>query len=216
MANLEKGKFIVLEGQGFSGKSEQQPLLAEKLKGQGFEVVETQEPGGVQSALDIRAELLKRREAGTITSEEEVELFYKSRERFLDELVRPSVADGKWVLSTRFSASTFVYQGREGGVSLDLIRDLDQRIVNGSQPDLYILIDVEPNEIMKRLTSQGARQRHSYNEIDREKIITRQLAYLELANENQYKNWVIVDGNSSIEEVHQRIWQEVRNKFEVN
>lgn len=209
-----KGRFIVLEGQGFSGKTEQAQLLVKKLEESGFEVIETQEPGGVESALEIREELLKRREKGEIKPEEEVELFYKARERFLEELVRPALRSGKWIVSTRFSASTFVYQGFEGGISLELIEQLDERIVKDTQPDLYILLDVDPEEIKKRM-DQNLRLKHGYNEMDQEIIENRHKYYLQLAKENKHKNWEIVDGSGDIDEVASRIWKVVKNKFDL-
>ncbi|MBI2022706.1 dTMP kinase [Candidatus Daviesbacteria bacterium] len=213
MGNLyKKGKFLVLEGQGFTGKTKQAHLLVEKLKEKGIEVVETQEPGGVESAISIREELLKRRAENSITPEEEVELFYKSREKFLNELVLPNLEQGKWVVSTRFSASTFVYQGFVDGVSLDLIQKLEDEVVNGNQPDLYILIDVSEEEIMRRMKSSD-REKHGYNESDLDIIKKRREGYLKLTKENINGNWVIVDGNGTIMEVFEEVWGVVKEKF---
>lgn len=207
-----KGKFIVLEGQGFTGKTQQAKLLAKKLRERGLEVIETQEPGGVGSAQVIREELLERREQGSITPDEEVELFYKSREKFLKELVIPSLEQGKWIVSTRFSASTFVYQGFVDGASFQLIQKLENEVVNGNQPDLYILIDVSEREILRRMEKNG-REKHGYNEVDLEIIKKRRGGYLKLAKGNKLRNWVIVNGNRSIEEVHQKVWEKVKEKF---
>lgn len=212
----ERGNFIVLEGQGFSGKTEQAHPLVERLEQQGFVVVETQEPGGVASALAIRDELLQRRKAGTITPEQEVELFYKSRGRFLDELVVPAVEDGKWVVSTRFSASTFVYQGREGGIRSEIILELDDKIVGAHQPDLYLLLDVDAEEIIRRMTQANlGRELHGYNELDPNIIANRRQYYLGLAKENRHGNWVIIDGNGSKEEISERIWQATCDRFAI-
>lgn len=209
---IEKGKFIVLEGQGFCGKTEQCALLVKDLKERDIEVIETQEPGGVQSAVAIRAELLDRRARGTITPEEEVELFYKSRGRFLAELVIPALEKGVWIVSTRFSPSTEVYQGIEGGVNLDLIRQKEQEIVGKNQPDLYILLDVDPEIVYKRMQT-SSREKHGYNEMDMEKLIKRAAAYRQIAQENRYYNWAVVDGNLSISEVYSKIWDLLKSKF---
>lgn len=208
-----KGKFIVLEGQGFTGKSIQAHLLAEKLKENGIDVIQTQEPGGAESAQAIREELLKRRAEKTITPDEEVELFYKSREKFLKDLVIPSLEKGKWIVSTRFSASTFVYQGFVDGASLELIQKLEDEIVNGNQPDLYILIDVTEEEIERRMRLENGREKHGYNEEDLEIIKKRREGYLKLAKENKFNNWVIVNGDGTIEEVHNRVWEIVKERL---
>lgn len=207
---MERGRFIVLEGQGYSGKTEQAQLLVARLEKEGIEAIETQEPGGVEESLKIREELMQRRAGGNITPEEELGLFYKARGVFLDMLVRPNLTEGKWILSTRFSASTFVYQGYEGGIDLDLIQKLDNEVVGDTQPDLYILLDVEEQEIMRRMKETNKRQRHSYNELDEEKIRIRRHGYLELAKENKHKNWVIINGNQPIEQVSKDIWKQVR------
>lgn len=208
---MEKGKFMVLEGQGFTGKTEQAYLLVQALKALGLAVVETQEPGGVAGAEAIRTELLARRAAGTITPEQEVELFYKSRGIFLTNLVKPTLIEGKWIISTRFSASTFVYQGQEGEVDLNIIQKLEDKVVNGCQPDLYFLLDVPEEEIIRRMQS-SQRIRHGYNELDMIKITGRRQSYLNLAKDNHYHNWVIINGEGSLEEVHQEIWQSLINK----
>lgn len=211
---MTKGKFIVLEGQGFSGKTEQARLLVDKLEKLGIEVIETQEPGGVEKALLIREELLKRRAEHSISPEEELELFYKAREYFLEELVRPALKNGKWIVSTRFSATTFVYQGYEGGISLELIETLDERIVKATQPDLYILLDVDPKEIIKRM-DESLRQKHGYNEMDPKIIENRHKYYLQIAKENKHNNWEIIGGNEEIDEVAEKIWAAVKEKFEL-
>lgn len=209
-----RGKFIVLEGQGFTGKTTQAALLSDYLQKRGIKVIETHEPGGIKEAEEIREEILKRRADGLISSEEEVELFYKSRKIFLDKLVKPSLAKGVWVISTRFSISTYIYQGLEGGVSLDLINKLEKQVVAGFKPDLYILLDVSVEEIIRRL-KRNLRQKHSFNEFDKEKIINRRKHYLRVAGENKNKNWMIVDGEGAVEEVEKRILGAVISKFKL-
>lgn len=215
VANIRsgRGRFIVLEGQGFSGKTEQAHLLVKKLQEKGMEVIETQEPGGVESALKIREELLRRRKEGNITPEEEVELFYKSREKFLKELVIPALERGSWIVSTRFSASTFVYQGFADGLDIKKIEELEEKVVGEkNQPDLYILVDVSEEEILRRM-EQPTREKHGYNEEDKEIIWKRREGYLKLAKENKHKNWEVVDGDRSIEEVSNQIWNIISSKL---
>src|SRR5689334_2524101 len=101
---MERGKFIVLEGQGFSGKTEQAPLLVEQLQKYGFSVIQTQEPGGVPEAEGIREQILTLRGQKKIGPEDELKMFYQSRGLFLGKLVVPELDNGKWIVSTRFSA----------------------------------------------------------------------------------------------------------------
>ncbi len=209
----ERGKFVVLEGQGFTGKTEQSPLLSARLSQMGFKVWETQEPGGVPSAIRIRAEILEKRGNGLLTAEEETILFYQSREKFLKYGVRPALRGSKWVVSTRFSASTRVYQGDEGGVSLELLDQLERKVVKDTQPDLYLLLDVPAEEVYRRLTAKTHRLVHGFNERDMDKIRRRRESYLKIATDNQYGNWRIVNAVGTIPEVHETIWREVVDKF---
>lgn len=204
------GKFIVIEGQGFSGKTTQVHLLAEKLKEKSLDVIETREPGGVPAAEKIREGILKKRQEGISSPEHEVVDHYAAREIFINELIKPSLKDDKWVISSRFSASTKVYQGFEGGIDLDFIEKLDEKVVGKYQPDLYLLLDVPEEEIWKRIKN-SERDKHSYNESDLEKIKIRRDGYLKLAGENP--NWILIDGVGSQDEVHEKIWQAVSKKF---
>lgn len=200
-------KFIVIEGQGFTGKTTQAKLLVQKLQEKGIEAIETREPGGVESAEIIRQELLRLREVGDISAEEEVKLFYQARKAFVEELVKPSLERGIWAVSTRFSPSTIVYQGIERGVNLELIKKIDSETISDLKPDLIILLDVTEDEIWKRMEEDNMRTKHGYNEMDKNIIENRRKGYLKLANENTDGNWVIIDANGSVEEVAQKIWE---------
>ncbi len=203
------GKFIVIEGQGFTGKTTQATLLVNNLHEKGIEAEETREPGGVTIAEQIRQELLTRREANNISAEEEVKLFYQARKAFIDEFVRPSLERGEWIVSTRFSPSTIVYQGIERGVNLDLIKMLDREIVGDFKPDLYILLDASEDVIWSRMEKVEDREKHGYNEMDRQVINLRRNGYLQLAKENSGSNWKIIDANGSVEDVAKQIWSVV-------
>lgn len=210
------GKFIVIEGQGFTGKTTQAKILVEKLTKAGIQAIETREPGGVEEAEKIRQQLLKRREEGSISAEEEVKLFYQARKAFVEQLVKPSLEKGVWVVSTRFSPSTFVYQGIERGVNLELIKKIDQDMINMYTPDVYILLDVTEDEIWKRMEQDNMRQKHGYNEMDKNIIHTRREGYLKLTSENSGANWVVVDANGSVDQTSQKIWEKVAQKFNLH
>lgn len=205
-----RGQFIVIEGQGFTGKTTQTKLLAQKLKKKGIKVIATGEPGGVPEAEKIREELLNRKEEDKLTPEQEVKLFYTSRELFLDELVRPSLKKGVWVISTRFSPSTFVYQGLVEGYDLELIKKLDKEVVKDTKPDLIILLDIPSGQVIKRMV-EDTRIRHRYNEFNKDIIKKRREGYLKLAMEGD--NWEVVDGTGTIGEVSEKIWEIVAKKF---
>ncbi len=209
---MNKGKFIVIEGQGFTGKTTQTELLAQKLKKKGIDTIFTREPGGVPEAEKIREELLRKRGDQSFTPEQEVKLFYTSRELFLNELVRPALKKGTWIISSRFSPSTIVYQGIVGGYDLELIKKLDEEVVKDTVPDLIILLDLPDHEVIKRMV-EDIKIVHSYNEFNEDIIKKRREGYLKLAMEGD--NWEVVDGTGSVEEVADKVWEKVKKIFKL-
>jgi dTMP kinase len=114
-----RGKFITLEGGEGAGKTTQARLLKTALEGRGHAVVLTREPGGSPGAEEIR-KLLVHGEPDRWTPLSETLLFLAARADHVARLIEPALAAGQWVISDRFSDSTFVYQGvaRELGIDL--------------------------------------------------------------------------------------------------
>ncbi len=138
-----RGRFITFEGGEGVGKSTQIAHLANRLQAAGVAVTLTREPGGSPFAERLREVVLDR----TIAPKSAVAqalLFYAARADHLDTLIRPAMADGGWVLCDRFSDSTKAYQGAAGGLAADQIAAIDALAVDGTQPDLTILLDLDP------------------------------------------------------------------------
>lgn len=148
---MKKGLFIVLEGIDNCGKTTQAGLLKEYFESLGREVVQTREPGGTQVGEEIREVLLKPREKMPDPVAQTL-LFYAARKEFLEEVVKPNLKAGKVVITDRFAASTFVYQGYVQGVDENFINLLHKEIVekSGCKPDLYVVIDILAEESFKR------------------------------------------------------------------
>lgn len=148
---MKKGLFIVLEGIDNCGKTTQAALLKEHFEKQGREVVLTREPGGTQAGEEIREILLKPREK-MMDPLAQTLLFYAARKEFLEEVVKPNLKEGKVVITDRFAASTFVYQGYVQGVDENFINLLHKEIVekSGCKPDLYVVIDISAEESFRR------------------------------------------------------------------
>lgn len=207
---MECAPFIVLEGQGFAGKTEQSKLLVARLAALGVPVWETQEPGGVPSAVAIREEILRKRAEGSLTTRQEFDLFNLSRKFYYQDGVKPKVKQGVWVVGTRSSASTDMYQGKEGGMSLEEIRSREAEVVGEAwHPDITFLLQTNPMSIWERLSSATNRVAHGFNEKDMWKLITRNQFYQEVALETPYRRWLIIDGSQSISSVQHEIWFEV-------
>ncbi len=143
-----RGLFISLEGIDGAGKSTQAKMLAEHLKTQGRDVVLTREPGGSDGAEEIRG-LLVEGEPGRWSPETEILLFTAARRDHLERRILPSLNAGRTVITDRFADSTRVYQG---AVRADLRNSVDQlhTLMIGQEPDLTLVIDMDPDEALAR------------------------------------------------------------------
>lgn len=143
-------RFISLEGGEGAGKTTVQETLRQLLHGQGFEVVCTREPGGTPLAEQIRKLLLDTAEANESPAPEtELLLMFAARAQHVRATIAPALARGAWVISDRFTDSSYAYQG--GGRQLDtgFIAELERRVV-GLQPGLTLLLDLGIGEGRER------------------------------------------------------------------
>src|SRR5580765_3491691 len=119
------GKFVTFEGGEGAGKSTQARLLKTALEARGHSVVLTREPGGSPGAEEIRKRLVEG-EPDRWTPVTETLLFIAARVDHVRRLIEPALARGDWVISHRFSDSTFVYQGVARGLGVNNVRDIQE------------------------------------------------------------------------------------------
>ena len=141
--NRRRGRFITLEGGEGAGKSTQARAIVERLASAGLEVLATREPGGTPRAEALRQVLLTGAAAPLGTAAEAL-LFSAARIDHLDNLIRPALARGAWVVCDRFSDSTRAYQGALGNLDPRLIRALEHVTLGGTGPDLTLILDLPP------------------------------------------------------------------------
>ncbi|MDF1856286.1 dTMP kinase [Pseudooceanicola sp.] len=191
------GLFISLEGIDGSGKSTQARLLAEALQASGHEVVLTREPGGSPGAEEIRRLVLEGA-PDRWSAETEILLFTAARRDHLERTIQPALAAGKVVICDRFADSTRVYQGVSRG-DLRPIVDQLHRLMIGREPDLTLLIDMEPAKGLSRaLGRQGNEERfESFGEGLQAQM---RRAFLDLAAEFADR-FRVIDGGRAIEAV---------------
>jgi len=134
-----RGRFISLEGGEGVGKSTQLRRLAEALRANGVDVVETREPGGSPGAEAIRM-LLMEGDVDRWTPETEALLFAAARADHGARTIRPALDQGKWVLTDRFIDSSLAYQGAAGSVGADNIMQLHAIGSKGLLPDRTLLL----------------------------------------------------------------------------
>ena len=150
------GAFLSFEGIDGSGKSTQARLLADALRGLGHRVCLTREPGGSTGAEEIRRLVLEG-EPDRWSTETELLLFTAARRDHLEKTIRPALARGEVVISDRFADSTRIYQGLTRGDLRDTVDRLHDLVI-GCEPDLTVLIDIDPTLGLSRAVARAGKE----------------------------------------------------------
>lgn len=204
--------FITFEGPEGSGKSSQLPTLADFLETLGYQVVRTREPGGTKIGDQIR-EVLVRMENAELHPRTEILLFLAARAQLVEELIIPSLEEGKVVLCDRYGDSTLAYQGYGHGLDMDRLRSMLQFATAGLKPDLTILLDVDVLTGLKRKKAKDEWNRLDAFELSFHERVRN--GYHELAAEEP-ERWRIVDASESAEcvqsEIRKLVLQTLENK----
>ena len=152
------GLFVTFEGTDGCGKTTQMKRTADWLRGRGYEVVSTREPGGCPISERIREIILDVGSAG-MTAECEAMLYAAARAQHVSEVIKPAVKRGAIVLCDRFLDSSLVYQGVGRGLGMGAVRALNRLGVDGCQPDLTLFYDISPERAMQRRRAASAPDR---------------------------------------------------------
>jgi dTMP kinase len=149
-----RGRFITLEGGEGVGKTTLAKHLRTHLEAQGLDVVLTREPGGSPAA-ELLRETLYGPSAPHWAPVPETLLLFAARAAHLEEIIRPALARGAWVICDRFNDSTLAYQGILGGVDREFLSDLAARVIGGNNPDLTFMLDLDPAVARARAEQRG-------------------------------------------------------------
>ncbi|MFQ6131273.1 MAG: dTMP kinase [Armatimonadota bacterium] len=200
------GTFITIEGPEGCGKSTQMALLDEHLWKQGIKAVLTHEPGGTSVGEQIRRILLDR-ETRNMDAICELLLFEASRAQHLAEVVRPALEAGEVVISDRFSASSFAYQGSALGLGQEMVEAVERVATTNCRPDITIILDVEPAEGLRRKGSGTLPfDRIEGRPLEFHRAV--RAGYLEFAR--AHPDFVkVLDGMQPIETVHSQVAEAV-------
>lgn len=148
---MSKAKFITFEGVDGAGKSTHLQWFADVLRQRGLEVLVTREPGGTSLGEHLREILLNQ----PMHAETEALLMFAARLEHIEQVIRPALRRGTWVVSDRFSDASFAYQGGGRGVALPKLEQLERWVHEDLQPDLTLLFDI-PIEVARQRLSNNA------------------------------------------------------------
>ncbi|HAF43776.1 MAG TPA: dTMP kinase [Gallionellaceae bacterium] len=148
---MSKAKFITFEGVDGAGKSTGLEWFVAALRRRGIGLLVTREPGGTPLGEQLREILLHQ----SMHAETEAMLMFAARREHVEQVIRPALQRGTWVISDRFSDASFAYQGGGRGVPLAKLEQLEQWVHGDLQPDLTLLFDI-PIEVARQRLDNNA------------------------------------------------------------
>ncbi|MFH2004772.1 MAG: dTMP kinase [Bacteroidota bacterium] len=195
---------ISFEGLDFSGKTTQIKLLVDRLNATGKDTVLVREPGGTPISEKIRNILLDNKNK-EMTQIAELFLFSAARNQLVNQVILPSMKDGKIVICDRFYDSTTAYQGYGRGINIEAITKINEIATMRTKPDLTFFIDIPINEITKRRLSANASidRMESSGEKFYEKVRN---GYLEIAK-HEPERFFVINGLQDVDTIHETVWK---------
>jgi dTMP kinase len=203
-----RGRFITIEGGEGAGKSTMMGRLVDWLEKEGHRVIRTREPGGTELAEKLRDILLDRNNI-SLSGPAELLLLFAARAQHLDELIRPALARGDWVLCDRFTDATWAYQGGGRDLPRNEIETLETLVHGDLQPDLTLLLDLPVVQGLKRAAERGQADRFEQESM----VFFEQVrdAYLERAAADPDR-FAVIDASGNVEEVWAQIAAVLRER----
>ncbi|WP_296182474.1 dTMP kinase [uncultured Mobiluncus sp.] len=192
-----QGLFVAFEGCDGVGKTTQITRAASWVRQQGWDVIETREPGGTDLGVALRQLLL---DAGDVSARAEALLFAADRAQHVHKLIIPAINDGKVVITDRYLASSIAYQGHGRELGAREIRDLSMWATGGLVPNLTVLLDLDPEAAAARQaadTSLGSPDRMERAGLDFQKRVREDFLRM---SEGQ-DTWLVVDASLPVEEI---------------
>jgi len=200
--------FITLAGIEGSGKTTQIKKIAEFLENRKQPYIITREPGGTDVGKKIRAILLDPDSKG-LSPKAELLLYAADRAHHIESVIVPALNSGKYVICDRFMDCTTAFQGFGRGIDISLIEKIHEIVLSGLKPDITFLLDIDPEEGLKRAISGITKGERSVKEsrfeqetLDFHKKVRD--GYLVLA-EKEPARFVIIDASMDVYSVSQQI-----------
>jgi len=198
---MAMGKFLTIEGVEGVGKTTKLDFIENYLEAAGKELVITREPGGTAIAEKIRGLLLDHNEE-TLCNEAELLLMFAARAQHINQVIKPALKSGKWVVCDRFTDATYAYQGGGRHFKMHDISWIENFVQQGLSPDKTVLLDLSVDIGLKRAANRSApdrfeKEKQSFFEDVRKVYLNRASA--------EPNRFYVVDASQSIEQVQQSI-----------
>jgi dTMP kinase len=210
---MARGKFITLEGGEGAGKSTQLRRLVAVLEEKNIPCVQTREPGGSPGAEEIRA-LLVKGEPGRWDARTEALLMFAARTDHVAKTIAPALQSGKWVVSDRFTDSTYAYQGAGRGLGFAPIEALEKAMLSGTKPDLTLVLDLPVEAGLKR-THARTHEETRFEKFDTSFHETLRKAFLDIAK-REPQRCAVIDAAQSEDAVAAAIWRTVSSRLGIS
>ncbi|MEH6550866.1 MAG: dTMP kinase [Pseudomonadales bacterium] len=196
-----KGLFLTIEGGEGVGKTTNIRFLCDYLSNSGVEYVMTREPGGTPLAEEIRGLLLERRDE-TVEPLAELLLVFAARAQHINQVIRPALERGQWVICDRFTDATYAYQGGGREMSIEHIAALEKLVQQDFRPDITLLLDVPVAIGMARAEGRGELDRF---ELEQTAFFERVRQTYRAQAEAHPDRYRLIDASLDIEGVQQQI-----------
>ena len=204
--SISKGKFISFEGIDACGKSTQVKLLLNEMNTSSNKTILVREPGGSTISEEIR-DILLNSKLNEMSDRTEAVLMTGSRAQLTYEKIMSNLDVGKNVIADRYSDSTLAYQGGGRGLDIEWLIKLNQFATYNLSPDVTFLIDLHPEEAIKRKDIENDRIEKAGIDLQ----INVRNAYLEIAKRFDDRI-VVLDGHNQVNIIHQKIVKELSRR----
>ncbi len=198
-----RGKFIVIEGGDGVGKSTQVGAVVKELETRGVAAIATREPGGTSLGEELRAILASDR---AISPSAEALLISAARAQHCAEVIKPALAQGRWVVSDRFTGSFYAYQGYGRGIPLGELEAMTRFATSSLVVDLEVLL-VPRDGVSPYRALDGEDRFESMGDTYHQRVAS---GFAELADR---LGWAVVEGSGTVSEVTARIMSEIEARF---
>ena len=195
-----KGRFITIEGVEGVGKSTNISYIERFLEARDIEFVSTREPGGTALAERVRDVLLDKVES-SMDPMTELLLMFAARKQHTEELIKPALERGKWVICDRYTDSSYAYQGGGRGLDSKIISKVEKLTLGSFKPDLTIVLDLPVKKGLARAGNRGELDRF---ELESEKFFKRVRATF-LARAKTHKRYHVINASRSLSAVQGKI-----------